>query len=465
VTAADGQDSRLSHDALARAVDRAAGSRAIPGNAVHTLTDGPEIFAALERLLAGAQRWIHFENYIIHDDATGRRFAGLLEAAAAREVEVRVLYDALGCRATRRAFWRRLRQRGVSVRAFAPLNPLKPLRSLRRNHTKYAAADGRLAVTGGFCIGDEWAGDATRAVPPWRDTGVEVAGPAVPVLELAFLRAWLGAGGEPPRHALPAAAPESGSAVIRPVEGVPGRWRLARAAQLLIAGAASRVWITDAYLMAPSVVFSALVSAARDGVDVRLLLPGHTDLPAIRALTRVGYRELLEAGARIWEWRGPMMHAKTMVVDDHWLKVGSSNLNPSSLALNHELDLLVEDRGGTAAAAGQFLRDLGNAVEIILRARPVARRLPPAVVRADPTVPRVPPVHLRERSQRAVVALRQVAGGARRSIFGAVMFAFLGMGTLLVALPQVMAYALALVCLGLAVAAARQFLARRRSGE
>jgi cardiolipin synthase len=465
VIIADGRDSGLFRDALARAVDRAAGARAIPGNAVRTLTDGPEIFAALEQVLAGAERWIHFENYIIHDDATGRRFAALLRAAAARGVEVRVLYDALGCRGTRRAFWRRLRQSGVAVRPFGPLNPFRPLRSLRRNHGKYVAADGQLAVTGGFCIGDEWAGDATRAVPPWRDTGVEVAGPAVPVLELAFLRTWLGAGGAPPRDALPAAAPESGNAVVRPVEGLPGRWRLARAAQLLIAGAAGRVWITDAYLVAPSVVFSALVSAARDGVDVRLLLPGHTDLPAIRALTRVGYRELLEAGARIWEWRGPMMHAKTMVVDDHWLKVGSSNLNPSSLALNYELDLLLEDRGATAAAAGQFLRDLGNAAEIILRARPVARRLPPAMVPADPTIPRVPPVHLRERSQRAVVALRQVAGGARRSIFGAVMFTFLGMGTLLVALPQVMAYTLALVCLGLAVAAARQFLARRRSGE
>jgi cardiolipin synthase len=462
--AGSGRQPSPAGDALARALNRAGGSRAIPGNMVRPLTDGPEIFAAVEGLLDSARQWIHFENYIIRDDATGDRFASLLLAAAARGVQVRVLYDALGCRRTGRAYWRRLDAGRVVAVRYNPLNALHPFRSARRNHRKYVAADGIRAVTGGFCFGDEWAGDPAHGVPPWRDTGIEIRGPAVPALEHAFLRTWRDAGGDAPGYEPPGGVEEAGDALVRLIEGVPGRWRLTRAAQLLVASAAERLWITDAYLVAPAIVFSGLVAAARDGVDVRLLVPGRTDIPAIRTLTRVGYRELLDAGARIWEWRGPMIHAKTIVVDDRWFKVGSSNLNPSSLAANYELDLLVEHRAAARHAATAFLHDLTNAVEIVLRHRPVARRLPPAVVPAA-DAPRLPAASARELSRRAVVTLRQVAGGARRSIAGAVTFAFLGAGALLVTLPRIMAYVLAVVCFGLAGASGRHFLERRRAGD
>ncbi len=452
-------------DPLRRALDRAAGLRGIPGNDVRPLTDGPEIFGAIEELAAQAERWIHFENYIIRADATGARVAELLLAAARRGVAVRVLYDALGCRSTPRRFWRHLRHGGVVVQRFNPLSPLHPFRSFRRNHRKYVAADGHRAIVGGFCVGNEWSGDARRGVPPWRDTGVDLSGPAVPALEHGFVRVWRAGGGAAPPYALPGEAAERGTAVVHLVEGIPGRWNLARAAQLLVASAAERVWITDAYLVGPTVVVAALASAARDGLDVRLLAPGRTDLPAIRTLTRVGYRELLDAGVRIWEWRGPMIHAKTMVVDDRWLKVGSSNLNPSSLAANFELDVVVEDRHAARPAARQFLSDLGNAVEIVLRPRLVARRLPPAMVPAGTVQPRPRAATARELGQRAAVTLRHVAGGARRSIAGAVTFAFLGAGALLVALPRVMAYGLAVLCFALAGAAARHIHERRHLGD
>jgi cardiolipin synthase len=448
-------------DAFARALDRAAGSRAIPGNAVQPLADGPRIFPVIEQVIDQATRWIHFENYIVRHDALAVGFADRLIAATRRGVEVRVLYDSVGCLGTSRGYWRRLRKAGVQVRAFGPLNPLRPLRAFRRNHRKYVAADGVRAVMGGFCFGNEWAGDPARGVAPWRDTGAEIRGPAVPALEQAFLRVWQAGGGEPPPYEPPADVASCGDVSVRVVEGLPGRWRMARVTQLLAAAAADRIWITEPYLVAPLPETEALASAARDGVDVRLLLPGRSDLPAIRALTRVGYRKLLKAGVRIWEWGGDMIHAKTTLVDERWLKIGSSNINPSSFGANYELDLLVDGRDVAAQGAAWFLRDLADAVEIVLRDRPLARRLPPIVAPAAPR-PRPAATSGRELSRRAVVTLRHVASGARRSILGALIFTGLGAGALFLTVPRIMGYLVAFASFVLALGAARHILARRR---
>ncbi len=459
-----------SEPTLERALDRACGSRAIPGNRVRHLPDGPVAFAAMEEAIETARRFVHFENYIIRDDRTGRRFADMLTAALGRGVAVRVLYDAFGSRGTRRAFWRRLRRAGAEARAFNPVNPLRPLRSLRRDHRKYVGADGGRAVVGGLCIGDEWAGDPARGRLPWRDTAVDVCGPAAAAMDLSFHRLWRLAGGELPEGERRGEADPCGEASVRTVEGLPGRLRIYRAAELLVAGAARRIWITEAYLVAPAPLMAGLISAARDGVDVRLLLPGKSDIPALRAFTRVGYRELLQAGARIWEWRGPMLHAKTVVADDAWLKVGSSNLNASSLVTNYELDVLTSDPELAEEAAHQFRRDLAHATEIILR-RPrvpgrLAGRWPPAVVSAG--TPQAVPHHAQgavERSRRAVVALRSVAAGARRSIAGALLFGSAGLGFLFALAPRVMGYLVALMCFAVAANAGRHFLAWRRQRD
>lgn len=450
---------------LARALDRVCGTRAIPGNTVASLTDGPRAFAAMLEVIDGARQWVHFENYIVRDDETGRGFASCLEAAARRGVQVRLLYDHLGSRRTGRRFWRELRSAGVEVRAFNRLNPLRPIRSLRRDHRKYVGADGARAVLGGVCIGDEWAGSARGDRPPWRDQAALVSGPAVPALEWSFLRLWEAAGGSPPPYTIPSKVGPCGAASVRMVEGVPGRLRLYRAVELLAASAEARLWITDAYLLVATPLFVSLMAAAREGVDVRLLVPGHSDIPAIRALSRVGYRELLNAGARIWEWHGPMLHAKTIIVDGIWWKVGSSNLNPSSFLANHELDVLVEHAETVGAAAQEFRRDLAQSTEIVLRPirapAPLRARLPQAVRPAGamdrPTVVRA----RGELSRRAVVTLRKVAGGARRSILGAVIFGLLGTGSLLLVLPHVMAYALAVLCFWLGGTAVLEFLRRR----
>src|SRR5207247_2783874 len=167
----------------------------------------------------------------------------------------------------------------------------------------------------------------------------------------------------------------------------PRRARIYRAVQLLAASAAERLWITDAYLIAPAPLYASLLDAAQSGVDVRVLVPGASDLPVLRNFTRIGYRELLRAGVRIFEYRGPMIHAKTMLVDGRWARVGSSNLNVSSLLTNYELDLLAEGGGLCDALAEQFRRDLASSREIALQDRRLRLAPPPVGLAATAVSP------------------------------------------------------------------------------
>ena len=302
-------------DALGLAIDRAAGARAIGGNRLEHHPDSPRALEVMLELIAQARRWVHFENYIIRDDRTGRRFAAALAERARAGVAVRVLYDALGSLGTSRRYWRGLRQAGAEVRAFHPILSRRPFRIIQRDHRKLLVTDGTQAMVGGLCIGDEWAGDPVRRRRPWRDTMVRVDGPAVAALDRAFGRIWGRTGGALPFDELAAHPPSGGTSTVRVVEGAPRRARVYRAVELLAASAAERLWITDAYLVAPAPLYASLLDAARGGVDVRLLVPGTSDLPVLRSFTRVGYRELLRAGVRIFEYQGPMVHAKTMLVD------------------------------------------------------------------------------------------------------------------------------------------------------
>lgn len=398
-----------------RAMDRVAGGRPIPGNRVQLLYDGPEIFPAALEAIAGARRWIHLDNYIIRDDVTGRRFAEALMARARDGLQVRVLTDWLGSFGTGRRFWRDLRQAGVEVRFFGPPDLWNLRRNLTRNHRKLVVVDGEWAATGGWCIGDEWAGDPAQDRQPWRDTGVVVDGPAAAVLDQAFAVVWGRLGTPLPAGELVAEVPVRGEAAVRVLAGEPGGARASRTLELLLAGVQERAWITDAYLVAPRGLFRGLLDAARQGVDVRLLVPGTSDLPHIRNLTRTGYRELLESGVRIFEWRGPMLHAKSVVVDGRWVRIGSTNLNLSSLIANYELDVLIEDEEFAQQMEAQFRRDLDHSVEVRYARTPLFRdsiafRVP------DDTAGEHHP-GFRERRRRAVVALRAAISGSERVLF------------------------------------------------
>jgi cardiolipin synthase len=450
---------------FSRALDRATGARPIPGNIVRHIALSSDALNTMLEMIASAQRSIHFENYIIHDDQTGCRFATAWAERARAGVRVRVLYDAFGCRGTGGAYWRELRSYGVDVRPFRPIWTSGLIEAFSRDHRKLLVVDGERAMTGGLCVGDEWAGDPTGGRLPWRDTMVVVCGPAVAALEAAFGRMWARAGRALPEDETISPAAECGPSAVRVVEGFPGQSRIYRAVQLLAAAVTERLWITDAYLVAPPPLYASFVDAARSGVDVRLLLPGTTDIPIVRIFTRTGYRELLHAGARIFEYRGPMLHAKTLVGDHEWARVGSSNLNFSSLLGNYELDLVAEQDRLTATLATQFLHDMAQSREIVLMAR---RRLPlpPRLVAAAavPLPPAAPAVKRsrRERQAVAAVALMHAASGARRMLAGAAAAVFLMVGVSLILFPIVASTLLAVGALATSLWLAGYVVARRR---
>jgi cardiolipin synthase len=354
-----------------RALGRAAGAAHSEGNAVRLLLDARENFPAWLDAIRRAERLILFECYIVDDDEVGREFVRALRERAKDGVRVYVLYDWLGSLHSSE-LWPSLRDAGVRVAAFNPFALSSPLGWIARDHRKMIAVDGRVGFVSGLCVSAKWLGDPDRRLEPWRDTGVEIRGPAVADLEAAFDEAWVASGEAPlpPEVRTPAARIASaGDTRVRVIAGEPnaaGTFRL----DLLIAGVArERLWLTDAYFVGTAPYVEALRSAARDGVDVRLLVPGASDIPAVSVLSRAGYRPLLDAGVRVFEWDGTMLHAKSAVADRHWSRVGSTNLNLASFIGNYELDVAIEDAAFAEQMATQFEADLERATEIVLTPR------------------------------------------------------------------------------------------------
>ncbi|MGE0439748.1 MAG: phosphatidylserine/phosphatidylglycerophosphate/cardiolipin synthase family protein [Gemmatimonadales bacterium] len=462
-----GRPHRLAQDAVERAIDRAAGSRPIPGNRVELLFDGPAAFEQMLDLLARAERWIHFDNYIFRDDRTGRRFAEALMARAQAGVRVRLSVDWLGSYGTRRRLWRDLVHAGVAVHRFNRPALFDLPSVLSRNHRKLVVADGCRAVLGGICIGDEWAGDPVAGRLPWRDTAVLVEGPAAGALDRAFATTWAESGEALPPDELAGDVPAAGTASVRVLAGEPARERAYRVSELLLASAGQRVWVTDAYLVAPRRLFRYLLDAAAEGVDVRLLVPGSSDIALVRNLTRIGYRDLLAAGVRIFEWAGPMLHAKTVVADGRWVRIGSSNLNHSSLVANYELDVLVEDEELGARMEAQYRRDLDESAEVSTR----PSRMPARLRQALPPVLRIQAPEtsvarhrqgLRERRGRSVLAVRTLVAGARVAVFGPLAAGLAAIGVLFFILPRAMGLIFGIACIWLAAVAGAEALRRRR---
>ena len=447
------------------AINRAAGGRPVPGNRVDLLIDGPDTYGAMLDAIAQARTWIHFENYIIRSDAAGWRFAELLARRARDGLQVRVLYDWFGSLGTSRGFWRYLRRAGVEVRAFHPPELVDIVGNISRNHRKLVVADGERAILGGLCIGCEWTGEKHAGGQPWRDTAVDVRGPAAAVLDQTFAQVWKLSGGTVPADQVAGVIAPVGDAEVRIISGEPGRERAYRVIELLAAGSVQRLWITDAYLIAPPRLFQALRDSARDGVDVRLLVPGSSDLPLIRNLSRIGYRDLLRSGVRIYEWAGPMLHAKTIVCDHRWARIGSSNLNPSSLLGNYELDVLIEDVALAQTLEDQFRLDVARSREVTSRPvrgpRRISQALPSALAHQHADAPALYRGSRQERRRRAVLMLRAVASHARRSVFIPISAIFVALGLLFVALPKISAYVLAALCAWLALGAGREAFRRR----
>jgi cardiolipin synthase len=353
-----------------RMFSRAAGAALVTGNRVRLLEDGRENYPAWLAAIRGATDHVHFENYFIQDDEVGREFAEAFLARAREGVRVRVIYDWLGGfgKASRR-FWRSLRAAGVEVRAYNPPQLSSPLGWISRDHRKTLVVDGTVGFVTGLCVGRMWAGDAARDIAPWRDTGVEIRGPAVAEISRAFARSWELAGPPlPERDAIRAPEP-AGDVSLRIVSSEPATASMLRLDQLVAAIARNRLWLTDAYYSGITSYVQALRAAAQDGVDVRLLVPNATDIPLLQPFSRAGYRVLLESGIRVFEWNGTMLHAKTAVADSRWARVGSTNLNIASWLGNCELDAVIEDAAFAAQMEEAYLRDLASSTEIVLDQR------------------------------------------------------------------------------------------------
>lgn len=366
-----------------QALSRAAGAPLVPGNSVRLLKDAVENYPAWLEAIRAATRTIHFESYIIHEDSVGHRFAEELMAKVRDGVRVRVLYDWMGSLKTSRRFWQALTKAGVEVRCFNPPRLGSPLGWVSRDHRKMLTVDSRIGFVTGLCVGQPWVGDPERGVEPWRDTGVEIRGPAVADIEQAFAEAWAATGPSLTDSDLPRRedlAP-AGDMSLRVIASEPSTGGVYRLDTLIAAGVRRSLWITDAYFVGTTTYVQALVAAARDGVDVRLLVPGSSDLAVVGALSRAGYRPLLEGGVRVFEWNGSMLHAKTAVADGHWARVGSTNLNPASWLNNWELDVAVEDERFAKRMEDTFLEDLTHATEIVLTTKRRVRVTGPAQAR------------------------------------------------------------------------------------
>lgn len=383
----------------ARGLWRIAAADVSAGNAVALLRNGAATFDAMLDAIAAARESVDLEQYIFRDDDTGARFRDALVEASRRGVRVRLLVDWVGRMGTRRSYFDPIVDAGGKVRIFHPPGFRSWFGLLPRDHRKLLVVDNHVGFTGGIGIGDQWRkGRLRKRSSPWRDTFVEIRGPASLDMAESFDRMWERAGGRRrlrfrdvrnPRasHLDPMRDPP---ALVGIVEGEPGRLRLSRALQMQALGAERTFWVASAYFAPSWSLAEALAGAARDGVDVRVLVPSRYDHPWLRTLLAPYVKRLIGSGVRLWEWRGEMMHAKTNVVDGRWVRIGSTDFNALGVAINYELDAFIEDATLGRACEEMFLEDLERSRELYIRRQHVVTgptRTPDAALPAEVPAP------------------------------------------------------------------------------
>lgn len=458
-----------------RAFSRASGAPLVGGNAVELLIDARANFDAWLGAIRAAQHSILLENYIFRADDIGHEFVAALADRAAAGVRVHVIRDWLGCLGlSGDALWQPLTDAGGEVRVFNPPRLTSMFGWMSRDHRKLLVVDGNYGSISGVCVSGKWLGDEANGIPPWRDTGIAIRGPAVCDLASAFADNWALLGKPLPETVMESCDTDTrcGEVDLRVVATVPNRGGLYRLDQLIAAMARQSLWLTDAYFVGVAPYVQALAAAAKDEVDVRLLVPGSSDIPSVGALSRSGYRPLLKAGVRVFEWNGSMLHAKTAVADGRWARIGSSNLNLASWIGNCELDVAIEDEETAQQMEVQYQRDLANSTEIVLGKRLGVSR--------DKTTPRLPHIHSRKgSSSRAAAGALRLANTfssaiANRRVIGSEDSAWLlygglaliAFGTMVILWPRILAWPLALLALWYsATMIARWFALRKRKNR
>jgi cardiolipin synthase A/B len=354
----------------------------LPGHAVKLLRNGVETFPAWLDAIEAARSRISLEMYIFSDDAIGRKFADALSRAARRGVEVRLIYDFVGCRDTPAEFFDRMRGHGVHVIAYHRYRFWRPRfwALLRRNHRKTLVCDGRIAFAGGLNIANDWVCLADGG-GDWHDAVIQVEGPGVVAIEAIFLRTWnrrakKWARLDPARLAHPPAAGATPLVVISNSE-MRERFAIRRAALHAMRESTRRIYLANPYFVPDRGVLRALQRAAARGVDVRLLLPKESDSTVLDLAARAVFGPLLAAGVRIWQSHA-VVHTKVLSVDDVFVSIGSYNFDHRSLAYNLEMVVNVVDTRTSAAAVAMLESDIATSEELTREgfgSRPLVVRL------------------------------------------------------------------------------------------
>ena len=348
------------------------GSPLILGNKVTLLQDGAATYAAMFAAIRAARDHINLETYIIEDDEIGRQFADLLLERQGRGVQVNVIYDSVGGLRTPKAFFERLTEGGIEVLEFNPVNPLAtktPWLINNRDHRKLIVVDGRTAFIGGINISSVYSsGSAARRTGnpadhnvAWRDTDLQLEGPVVGELQKLFMATWEKQRGKPlaAKDYFPALKPQ-GSDIVRAIGSTPDDPYSLIYLTLIsaIGNAEKQVYLTNAYFVPDPQLLKSLIDAAGRGVDVRLILPSHSDSAMVFHAGRSHYSGLLEGGVKLYERLGALLHSKTAVIDGVWSTVGSTNLDWRSFLDNDEINAVVLGREFGQKMSDMFAADL-----------------------------------------------------------------------------------------------------------
>jgi len=356
------------------------GSPLILGNKATVLQDGAATYAAMFAAIRKSRDHINLESYIIEDDEIGRQFADLLLEQQGRGVQVNVIYDSVGGFNTPKAFFERLTQGGIEVLEFNPVNPLAAKKSWlinNRDHRKLLVVDGRTAFIGGINISSVYSSGSisTRKVKAagnaaeWRDTDVQIEGPVVGELQKLFLETWA------KQHGKPLAGKEyfplltaQGKDIVRAIGSTPDDPYSLMYLTLIsaIGNAEQQVYLTIAYFVPDPQLLKALTDAAGRGVDVKLILPSHSDSATVFHAGRSHYSTLLEAGVKLYERRGALLHSKTALIDGVWSTIGSTNLDWRSFLDNDEINAVIIGREFAQQMQAMFAKDLAESDAIDL---------------------------------------------------------------------------------------------------
>lgn len=348
------------------------------GNQVTLLQDGRATYTAMFKAIAQAKDHINLESYIIEDDAIGQEFSTLLLAAQARGVQVNMIYDSVGGFNTPKAFFERLRQAGIAVLEFNPVNPLQAKGAWlinNRDHRKLLIVDGRTVFLGGINISSVYSsgsvvrrpGKPDQSAVAWRDTDLQIEGPVVAEFQKMFMETWRKQHG--PAMAERAYFPTltaQGKDIVRAIASTPDDPYSQIYLTLIsaIGNAEKHVHLTNAYFVPDPQLLTALTSAATRGVSVKLVLPSHSDSQLVFHAGRAHYEGLLKGGVQIFERQGELLHSKTAVIDGVWSTVGSTNLDWRSFLDNDEVNAVILGREFAAQMQAMFDKDLAASIRI-----------------------------------------------------------------------------------------------------